>query len=67
MQIDNKNEECPEEPCGKPLTNCEDDAVVIPSGNAICGCMTEGADNYNPDAVWYNKSPCDGGNTCSRR
>ena len=48
MQIDNKNEECPEEPCGKPLTNCEDDAVVIPSGNMIGGCTVEGADNYNP-------------------
>ena len=56
MQIDNKNEECPEEPCGKPFEACADDDVIIPSGNALGGCTDPGADNYNPDANYDDES-----------
>jgi hypothetical protein len=55
MQIDNKNEECPEEPCGKPFEACADDDVVIPSGNLIGGCMDSTACNYNPLAEIQNE------------
>jgi hypothetical protein len=55
MQIDNKNEECPEEPCGKPFEACADDDIIIPSGNLIGGCLDPTADNYNPNAEIQNE------------